>query len=141
MAKAKQGIKLKFRTIRQRVMLPAPVEAVYDAWIDPKIHTEFSGGVAMGKAVKGGGFTAWDGYIAGKYKLLIKYKKIVAEWSTSEWPDNYPPSIVTLVFTEKKNGTEIVLLHEKVPAEQTDEYAQGWIDFYWDPFKDYFKGK
>jgi hypothetical protein len=31
------------------------------------------------------------------------------------------------------------MVHSKVPVEQGDEYAQGWIDFYWEPMKKYFK--
>jgi uncharacterized protein YndB with AHSA1/START domain len=125
--------KLKFKTIRQKFVLRAPVEAVYDAWTDPKVQAEFTGSPATGKAIPGGFFTAWDGYIMGKYKLLEKNKKIIAEWKTTEWPDGYPPSQLTLSFKEKSAGTESILIHERVPAEQASEYALGWKDFFWEP--------
>jgi hypothetical protein len=31
------------------------------------------------------------------------------------------------------------MVHSNVPAEQADDYAQGWIDFYWKPLKEYFE--
>ena len=39
---------------------------------------------------------------------------------------------------------EITMHHSDVPAEQAEEYRQGWIDNYWKPLKEYFekqKGK
>lgn len=141
MAVKTRKLELKFRTIKQGVLLPAPIEAVYEAWTDPKIHSEFTGAKAIGKPVKGGEFSAWDGYIFGKYKSLQKEKKLVMDWSTTEWPDSYPPSKLTLVFKENDRGTSITLLHEKVPASQVRDYAQGWKDFYWHPLRDYFSKK
>jgi hypothetical protein len=37
-----------------------------------------------------------------------------------------------------KEGTEISMIHSEVPAEQADDIEQGWIDFYWEPLKEYF---
>jgi hypothetical protein len=38
-----------------------------------------------------------------------------------------------------KDGTEIMMIHSGVPEEQADDLKQGWIDFYWEPLKNYFK--
>jgi len=72
---------------------------------------------------------------------LEKGKRIVQEWKTTEWPAGYPPSIVEFLFKEKKGGTELTMVHSKVPAEQAESYRQGWIDFYWEPLKKYFRKK
>lgn len=77
-------------------------------------------------------------YIFGKNIKLEVGKKIIQEWKTTEWPD-YPPSILEYSFENKDNGTELSMVHSNVPAEQSESYRQGWIDFYWEPLKNYFE--
>jgi hypothetical protein len=38
-----------------------------------------------------------------------------------------------------KVRTEILMVHSNVPVEQSADYKQGWVDFYWKPLKKYFK--
>ena len=44
-------------------------------------------------------------------------------------------------FNKKGDGTELIMIHSKVPVEQAESYRQGWIDFYWEPLKKYFNKK
>ena len=131
-------LKLKTATITQKVVIPASPEEVYDAFIDAKKHSAFTGAKATCDPKVGGEFTAWDGYISGRNLELGKGKRIVQEWSTTEWPSGYPPSRLEFTFREVKGGTEITMTHSSVPEEQANEYRQGWIDNYWEPLKDYF---
>ena len=126
-------------TIYDSVIIPASPEEVYDAYMDPKKHTVFTGSKATGDGKVGGKFTAWDGYIFGKNVVLEKGKRIVQEWRTTEWPEGYPPSKLELTLKKVKGGTEVAMTHSDVPAEQADDYRQGWIDFYWKPLREYFK--
>lgn len=107
--------------------------------MDAEKHSAFTGSKATCNPRVGGKFTVWDGYISGKNLELEKGKKIVQEWVTSEWPLGYPPSMLELTLRKVKGGTEISMVHSNVPAEQADDYKQGWIDAYWNPLKDYFK--
>ncbi len=134
-------MRLNTSTITQKVIIPASPEEVYDAFIDPKKHSAFTRAKATGEPLVGAEITAWDGYITGKNLELEKGKRIVQEWSTSEWPEGYPPSKLTLTFCKVKGGTELTMVHSMVPAEQAEEYRQGWIDNYWDLMKEYFKNK
>jgi activator of HSP90 ATPase len=127
--------------IKQTVFIPATPDQVYDAYIDAKKHSDFTGGKATSDPKVGGKFTAWDGYIIGKNLELIQGKKIVQEWTTTEWPKGYPPSILELSFISKEEGTELIMNHSKVPAEQVESYRQGWIDYYLEPLKEYFRKK
>ena len=131
-------MKLKTASITQKVVVPASPEEVYDAFMDPKKHSAFTGAKATGEAKVGAEFTAWDGYITGTNLQLEKGKRILQEWTTSEWPEGYPPSKLELIFTKVKDGTEITMNHSNIPADQADEYKQGWIDNYWDLMKEYF---
>ncbi len=129
----------KTATITQKVVIPASPEEVYDAYMDPKKHSAFTGAEATCDPRVGGEFTAWDGYITGKNLELEKGRRIVQEWSTSEWPEDYPPSRLELTFSEVKGGTELTMVHSDVPGSQAEDYRQGWIDDYWDLLKEYFK--
>ena len=134
-----KNLDFKFKTLKQKVIIPAEPDEVYNAIIDGKKHSDFTGSKATSDPKVGGKFTAWDGYIFGKYIELEKGKKIVQEWITTEWPKGYPPSIFELKFKKVQSGTEIEMMHSKVPEEQADDYEQGWEDYYWKPLKEYFK--
>jgi len=89
----------------------------------------------------GGKFTAWDGYIFGKNLELEPGRKIVQGWTTTEWPEGYPPSRLEITLRKRPGGTELKMVHSNVPAEQKDEYAGGWRSFYWEPLEAHFKSK
>lgn len=131
--------KLNFEVIRQTVVIDASPEEVYEAYVDPVKHADFTGSPAKGTPKVGGKFTAWDGYISGKYVKLEKGKRIVHEWKTTEWPHGYPVSVVELTFKPKGKKTELTMVHSKAPAEQADDYAEGWMEWYWEPLKKHFQ--
>jgi len=106
--------------------------------MDAKKHSAFTGSKATCNPKVGGEFTAWDGYISGRNLELEKGKKIVQEWVTTDWPDDYPPSRLELTLEKTGEGTEISMVHSSVPAEQARELAEGWHEFYWRPMKEYF---
>ena len=127
-------------TIQQTDFIPGvKPQEVYDALVDPRKHTEFTGAKATGQAKVGAKFTAWDGYIFGKHLVLEPGRRVVQEWSTTEWPKDAPPSRLEWTFRVKGDGTEVTLVHSDVSADQAESYRQGWIDYYWDPLKQYFE--
>lgn len=129
----------RVKTITQNTFVSsATPEDVYDAFMDPKKHAAFTGSPATGSARVGGRFTAWDGYITAVNRELVKGRKIVQDWQTTEWPDGAPPSKVEFTFTAARGGTEVKMVHSNVPADQADSLRQGWVDYYWEPLKDYF---
>jgi uncharacterized protein YndB with AHSA1/START domain len=130
---------VKFETIKQVTIIDASPAAVYEAYVDPKKHAAFTGDSATGTTKVGGKFAAGNGYISGKYLELEKGRRILHEWTTTEWPKGYPPSLVELILKPKGEKTELTMIHTKVPAEQAADYAQGWQEYYWDPMKRYFK--
>jgi len=132
---------LKFETIRQVVIVDASPADVFETYVNPKKHAAFTGSAATGTPKVGSKFTAWDGYISGKYVKLEKGKRILQEWTTSEWPEGYPPSLVELTLVAKGKKTELTMVHSKVPAEQASNYEGGWMESYWEPLKEFFRGK
>lgn len=128
----------RFKTITQRVVVSATPAEVYEAFVNARKHAAFTGSPATGSARVGARFTAWDGYISGVNRKLVKGRVIVQDWQTTQWPEGAPPSTLQLTLTKAARGTEIRMVHSKVPAEQADSYRQGWFDFYWKPLKAYF---
>jgi len=126
-------------TIRQRITIPAPREQVYAALTNARLHAAFTGGAASGRARVGYAFTAWDGYISGRHLRLDAPRRIVQEWTTSEWPRDYLPSVLDLRLEAAGRGTRIVMVHSGVPAQQAARYRQGWREFYWEPLQAYFR--
>lgn len=131
-------VAIKFGTIRQKVTVDATPEEVYWAYVDPDKHGAFTGTKVTGTPRVGGKFEASDGYIKGKFLELEKGEKVVQEWKTTEWPEGYPVSILTLTFRPVRGKTELTMVHSKVPAEQVTMYTQGWLDYYWEPLKAFF---
>jgi len=126
-------------TIEQTVEIPATPEEVYEGFTNPTIHEAMTGAEATGVAKVGAEFTAWDGYIKGTYLELEPGKRIVQEWSTSEWPDGAKPSRLELTFEPIGEGhTKLTMIHSHVPVEQKDMYESGWHESYWEPMTDYF---
>ena len=136
-------MKLEVTTIKQKVVVPkVSPKQVYDAYVDPKQHAKFTDSKATGKPVVGGKYTAWDGYIFGKFLELEDGKRVVQEWTTTtDWVEGYGASKLKLTFCEVPQGTEIVMVHSNVPKEKADEIAEGWTEFYWNPLKEYFSNQ
>ncbi len=132
---------MKSGTIRQTALIDASPLEVYEAFVDPKTHAAFTGQSATGAPRVGGKFTAGDGYIMGKHLELERGKRILQEWTTSEWPEGSPPSLLELTLKAKGKKTELTMVHSKVPEDQVDYYAEGWKEWYWGPLKKYFADK
>jgi activator of HSP90 ATPase len=131
--------KLKFGTIRQKVLIPnSSPEKVYRAFLSSREHGKFTGSPAKISARRGAKFTAWDGYITGKNLSLEKGKKIEQGWRTTEFPEDYPESILKISLKKKGDSTEISMIQSKVPASQIKQYYTGWHTAYWKPLKAYF---
>ncbi len=128
-------------TIKQRILIDAAPEEVYEAYLDSKIHSKFTGSGAKIVPKVGGRMAAWDDYITGKFIELVKGKRIVQEWSTTEWPEGYPPSILTITLKKVGAKTELTMLHTRVPKSQMKDYADGWRDYYWNLLQKYFEKK
>ena len=134
-------MKSKTITIMQQIILPVLPEEVYNAFMDSKKHSEFTKSKATGKGVVGSKFTAGDGYISGRNLELEKGKRILQEWTTTEWPKGYPPSKLELTFKKIKDNTELIMVQSRVPRELEEGLRQGWIKHYWEPLKQYFENQ
>jgi len=126
-------------TISVSAVLPVKRATLYNAWLDSKKHTAFTGAHARVDPKVGGKFSAWDGYITGKTLLLKRGQKIVQSWRTTDFPEGSPDSRLVILFDVTPTGTRIVLEHTDIPDGQGKSYRAGWKDYYFMPMKQYYK--
>lgn len=134
---------MKAKTIKQTVTFKAtsPHE-VYEALMDSRKHSEFTGSKANISRTVGGKITAYDGYIEGKNLELVKDRKIVQSWRSTDWPEgHHSTATFELEALKGGKGCKLTFTQTDVPAEQSKDIAQGWKDFYWKPMKGMLEGK
>ncbi|HMU41746.1 MAG TPA: SRPBCC family protein [Ignavibacteriaceae bacterium] len=129
------------KTIKISATFNTSLKTIYEAWLDSEKHSAFTGGKAKINPKVGGKFKVWDGYISGRNLELEPYKRIVQSWRTTEFPDDAPDSLLEIFFSKNPRGTMLTLIHSKIPDGQSDNYKNGWKEFYFKPMKKYFLKK
>ncbi len=133
---------MKTRTIKQTVDFAVDAHDLYEALMDSKKHSEFTGSKCVISRKVGGKVSAYDGYISGENLELVPDKKIVQTWKAEEdcWPANHY-SKVTFTFKPIEKGTRLEFIHTGVPVECGDQFDSGWKEHYWEPMKEMFARK
>ena len=125
--------------VQEEIFDAAPMD-VYEAFVDPAKHAQFTGSTATGEPIEGGVFTAWDGYIEGRHERLVPGARIVQLWRTSEFPEGHPDSRLELELRPESEGkTRLRLTHSGVPRDQAKSYEKGWVEHYWTPLRDFLR--
>lgn len=128
--------------LKLKVTLPASPKKIYDAWLDGKEHSSFTGGKATASNKVKGKFSAWDGYITGVNIDLKAGKKIVQAWRTTEFPETALDSILEVSLAPAAGGkTILTLTQSNIPKGQGVKYKGGWKNHYFEPMKEYFSKK
>ncbi len=129
---------MKTKNIRQSVTLNATQQEVYEALMNSRKHTKFTGSKASISRKIGGKFAVFNGEIYGKNLELKKNKKIVQSWRGSNWPkDHY--SKATFNLKKVKNKTNLSFYQSGVPIRHYESIKKGWKDHYWNPMKEMFE--
>jgi uncharacterized protein YndB with AHSA1/START domain len=121
-------------------LIKAPRDRVYAAWTDPAQLKEWWGPESVRTRnlvadARVGGKYRWDltnpegeeMTVFGEYRELVPGKKIVFTW---KWDDDenwdQHNSVVTVEFSDRDGGTEVRLVHEKLPSEDSrDRHTEG----------------
>ena len=126
------------KPIIQTITFKASPHDVYEALMDSKKHTAFTGEKASISRKVGGKYSAYDNYITGKNLELVPDEKIVQSWHAVDWAEGIY-STITFKLTPIPSGTRLEFTHEDVPEGTEKEFTQGWIDNYWEPLKAYLE--
>ena len=121
-----------------RKTIAATPEQLFAAWTQPERLKEWWGpeGVTCIDAVVdlrvGGKYRLGnrlpDGrvlWIIGEYRVVEPPKKLVYTWQTES--ESHALEIVTIRFEERENGTEVIVIHERIRDVSTrNQHQYGW---------------
>ena len=120
-----------------RRTIPATVEELFDAWLDPESLAQWmrpgaiSPSTARVDARVGGAFEVVMHYADGplrhygEYRAIERNRKLVFTWHSDATHD--AQTLVTVDFNVTDAGTEIVLTHERMPDHEAGiSHIQGW---------------
>jgi len=115
---------------------------LYELFMDSAKHSAATGMPAKISAKVGGKWSAFGGMIHGKTLALVPNQMIVQTWRSTGWKKTDPDSIVVAQFEKSASGgATVYLTHIGVPEHDHKGVTQGWIKYYWDPWRKYFKGQ
>lgn len=125
----------KTRTfLHQEVDLKASPQRIYEAILDSKQFSAFSGEPAEISREVGGAFSMFGGKIVGRNVELVPNQRIVQAWRPASWdPGVY--SIVKFELEKKGSQTKIVLDHTGFPEGDFEHLDAGWKMRYWEPLE------
>jgi activator of HSP90 ATPase len=131
---------MKTKTLHQSIVFTASSHELYDALMDSKKHSEFTGAKAtIGRGV-GDPFSTWDDWATGVTIELVPDKKIVQRWRGADWPKEHY-SMITFEFKKEGQDTRLEFPQTGIPESVYDDIAQGWQDWYWEKLRTYFAKK
>ena len=125
--------------IKISAIFPVSAKRLYDAWLNSRIHSDFTKSKAQIDPRQGSSFSAWNGYITGSNLVLQPYGRIVQYWRTTDFPEGSPDSKLEVLFEKHNSGTKLTLIHTQLPPGEEKKYEKGWKEKYLKPMKSYFK--
>ncbi|HXO94390.1 MAG TPA: SRPBCC family protein [Candidatus Acidoferrum sp.] len=124
-------------TIHQEIEFNATPQQLYEALLESRQFTEFSGTPAEINREVGGAFSLFKGHIVGRNLELVSNERIVQAWRVVTWPEG-AYSIVRFDLKPQGSGTHLVFDHIGFPEGLHDHLAAGWEENYWSLLKKYF---
>jgi activator of HSP90 ATPase len=121
-------------SLHQEIDLKANPSRVYEALLNSKQFTAFSGEAAEIGREEGNAFSMFGGVILGRNIELIPGQRIVQAWRPTHWP----PGVYSIVrFELKAQGghTMLILDHTGFPKGEFANLNYGWGLKYWKPLE------
>jgi len=123
------------QVIKQNVTLDARPSVIFEALMDSKKHSAFTGAPAKVSRKVGGEFSHHGGHIGGVNVDIIENKLIVQAWRPKGWAKG-TWSLATFSLALVKGGkTKLSFTHQGVPAAQIKSITSGWKAHYSQPLK------
>ena len=127
--------------IRQQIDFKTTPQRVYEALLDAKHFSAFTGAPAEIDRQAGGMFSCFGGIITGRNIEVVPNERIVQAWRVKIWPEGMY-SIVTFELQPHGSGTRLNLTHDGFPDEMRahlngDLPDGGWHRQYWAPLAKY----
>ncbi len=125
------------RAIHQEEDFNASPQRIYEALLDAKQFSAFSGGrPAEVHREVGGAFSLFAGHIVGRNLELVPNRRIVQAWRVASWPEGVY-SIARFELMGHGSGTRVIFDHTGFPPELAEHLESGWQANYWKPLRKY----
>lgn len=127
-------------TIYKSVALPASAAELFDMYMDPAIHTAFTGAPAKISEEAGSAFEAFGGLLLGTTLQVVKHRLIVQSWRSVNFAEDDRDSTLIISFTAEEDGDgRIDLVHLDVPESDFQGVSGGWESRYFTPWLAYLQ--
>jgi activator of HSP90 ATPase len=125
------------KAIHQEVHFKVEPRRIYEALLESKQFTAFSGGRAaeIHREV-GGTFSLFAGHIIGRNLELVPNRLIVQAWRVVPWPEGIY-SIARFELLSEASGSRLMFDHTGFPSELAEHLLSGWNENYWTPLQKY----
>ncbi|MES2153756.1 MAG: SRPBCC domain-containing protein [bacterium] len=122
-------------TLRQSVLVHAPVAAVRDALLDSGSLSKVLGHSCEASAEPGGSFSLWDGLIRG-HNARLGDAEIVQTWryALPEWPEGQDSNLI-LQLREEGGATRVALAQNNIPQSCAVAVEEHWREHVWPGIK------
>ncbi|MEO0321759.1 MAG: SRPBCC domain-containing protein, partial [Myxococcota bacterium] len=124
--------------LRVSSLISASPNRIYQAWMDERRHTAFTGRRATVEQWVGGRLTASDGFIEATHVQLDMGRRIVLRWRTAEFPEKHPDSQVEVRLDPAPGGTKVVVYQTGIPEGLGAGLKKIWRSVYLDPMRRFF---
>jgi len=121
-------------TVNKKYIIRAKPDRVFDYLTHPLKIERWSGSSAEMDVKEGSTFSLWEGSIHGINRKISR-SQIVQDWKEKTWKD-YSRVTMNLTAGDKKEITELELIHENIPEASVDSINQGWDEYYFNPLID-----
>jgi len=123
-------------SIHQEIDVKGSPQRIYEALLDSKQFSAFTGAPAEIHREAGGAFSCFGGVITGRNVELIPGRRIVQAWRSNGWTEG-SYSIVKFELTQQGSGTRLVMDHRGFPDGKREHLEAGWKEHYWEPLAKY----
>ena len=125
------------RTIQLAASLPAAPERLFDMYLDPAMHSAFTGSSVEISSAPGSRFRAFNNILSGQVLQVVPKRLIVQSWRSPHWGESDLDSTLILTFLPEKDGGRIELVQVNVVETDFAGVCHGWEKFYWTPWRAY----
>ena len=129
------------KLVQQSVTLPAPPERLYDMYVYPSLHAEFTGAPVTIGSTPGAEFRAFGDMLSGRMLHTAPKRMIVQSWRAFHWKPEDLDSILILTFSPDPAGGRIDLMHVNVADYDVEGVTEGWNKYYWGLWRAYLSKK
>lgn len=126
------GVEGLLTYLHQEIDIKASPQRIYEALLDSKQFSTFTGLEADINREAGGAISMFGGLILGRNIELVPNQRIVQAWRPTNW-DAGMYSVAKFELKQQGAQTKVILDHTGFPEGNFRHLDSGWHGHYWEP--------